>query len=311
MASLFETPTQVRQRVGSTLTSGASMFPNTGAAMIGAAIGGGLGGLFSEQRNPELARAQKLQKLQQDWASTWDMSSITPQTMPKVAQEMAQGLVSIGEPMMAMQLMKEVQAFKPAEDEDFTKIKSEVRNAERANIKTADAAIANMRGDYNKLENLAEKAKGKGVTARAARNSMIANIVRLNSPGIVQEAELRTYTGGQGTTSAMLSWLTGKGYDTDAIMSYIDPSGENFDAEGMLSLGGALVLGKAQPIFDQIADSRTRAEQTGLSERGMKSIFSGTSNIDAMTELQTKISKKANQGMPDDEYEKRKKALGL
>ena len=296
MANLFglPTPSEVRQQTRGKLFesinaqpfSGLNAGMNRAGANIGAAIGSALAGA-----SPKEQRAAKIQGINKTFTDNWISKNGKPET-PEEINRYGTGLMSefmqAGELGMAMNIRKQLPDVEGGVD-NYNEISKESRKAAREVVKSVDTASASMRADYEKLRGLSIKAKGTGTTARAARNSMIANIVRLNSPGIVQETELRTYTGGQGSTSAMLGWLTGAGYDTDAIKSYIDPSGDNFDADGMLELGGTLVLGRAQPVFDRLDDAKARAKAAKISPRAYDSIFSGTKNIDAMYELKASI----------------------
>ena len=178
------TPSQVRRQAGMQLTQGALSFPNQGAAMIGAALGGAAGGLFSE-RNPEIARAQKLQQLQQDWSKTWDMNSVTPETMPKVAAEMARGLIGIGETGMAFQLMRESREMLQ---------ESQAVGFDQKQINTLRSSIDKFSKDQRQIDAAYEKIQ-KVSTERTATGdmSMIFGIMKLNDPGsTVREGEYAT-----------------------------------------------------------------------------------------------------------------------
>lgn len=282
----WTTPTQVRQRVGSTLISGASLFPNVGAAMIGAAIGGGAAGLFDPKRNQELGQAVDLQNLQQQWAKTLSgLDMTTPEGVAEGGRIMVNDLVKAGRSDLAMQLSRELPQAAAVSD-DFLK---EERKIASQSVKDINKRAGDIRASYGKLEELSKRAKSqpKGSTGRRqAINSMIANIVRLNSPGIVSPEELRIYTGGQGTTAALLDLLSGRGVNTDALRAQIDPSGG--DPDGLLATGKSLILGEAPPIFDMYEDAKSRAGRAGMSGRAKGAIFGESRNIEALRKLATR-----------------------
>ena len=122
------TPTQVRQNTAMTLASAAPMFQNPGGAMIGLALGGAAGGLFSEARNPELRRAANLQKIRQSVSEKFgSVEQMTPDMFPKIGNYMAQELLKAGETEMAFSLIKEVGDLQPATAEVSEGTQSAIR----------------------------------------------------------------------------------------------------------------------------------------------------------------------------------------
>ena len=248
-----------------------------GASAIGAALGSFLGGESGAEK-----KAQSIQEIAQRVQGEFPGEVQGVQGISQVGNRLAEELLKAGHSKEAFGIMGQLKALIP---EGGTEFKKEERGAARKVISALDKTAASLRGDFGKLKQLSKRAKGKGTSARAARNSMIANIVKLNSPGIVSEQELKTYTGGQGTTSAFIQWARGKGYNMDAIEAQIDPSGEGFDVDGMLGLGSDLILGQSAPIFDQYDDAISRAERAGLSKRARDTHFKGNKNIEELRKL--------------------------
>jgi hypothetical protein len=176
------------------------------------------------------------------------------------------------------------------QDQEFLK---EVRKSARGIRDDVSKKAASMRGDYDKITKLAETAKSGGMTGRAAVNSILANIVRLNSPGVVSESELKLYSGAQTPVQAILQWATSKGVPEDqlqAVAASFDASG-NANVDGLVQIAGNLILGQVGPLFDQYSDTKERAKI--LPANQYETIFKGTSNIDEMLALRDKLSQPA------------------
>ena len=286
MAGIFGLPTsqEVRQAQNQRLFGSLPQYggPQAGALQGASAIGAALGSLFAGDSAAE-KKAVITEQIQNDATMKFGSEIKGIKGIQEVGTYVAERLAKEGMMPESLAVMKQLSALVPGDVE----FKKEERSASRASVKGMESKAALLRSDYGKLEQLSKRAKGKGTSARAARNSMIANIVRLNSPGIVSETELRTYTGGQGTTAAMMAFLSGKGVDTSALMANIDPSGKDFDVDGMLGLGKDLILGQAAPIFDRLDDARDRASRAGLSKRAQDTIFGKSRNITALKKLTT------------------------
>jgi hypothetical protein len=226
----------------------------------------------------------------------------TPEEINAWGRGLAGEMIKAGEGDMATKILSAL----PQQGEDqFKEFLKEERGSARASVKKIDSRAATIRGSYGKLERLSKQAKTapKGSTEqRSAINSMIANVVRLNSPGIVSETELQTYTGGQATTAAMLDALRGKGVNIDAWAAGIDASG-NADPDALLRIGQNLILAEAAPLFDQYDDAASRATRAKLSDRAQGTIFGKSKNLNALKKLteQAAIPVKSEQskGIPD------------
>lgn len=286
MANLFglPTPAEVRaninreifgsipQQYGGGLMGGA----NIGAASIGA----GLGRMFAGQ-SPEEVKAQKIQGIVQGM-NFGDLSD--PASFQQAGAQLAGALMKNGLTTEAMNLYGKLGIQANTSMTDFRK--EERKTASQA-VKSVEGRASEVRSSYGKLENLAKQAKSSNpgsLVRRASINSMIANVVRLNSPGIVSETELKTYTGGQATTAALLDFLDGKGINTQAWKAGIDPSG-NANPDDLLKIGGSLVLGEASPLFDMYEDARARAARADLSPRAQQTIFGESKNLIALKKL--------------------------
>jgi len=175
-------------------------------------------------------------------------------------------------------------------DPEFLK---EERKYAQAEVKDFNKNAREMTENVKKMGDLREQAKGTGTSARAARISMIANIVRLNSPGIVSESELQTYTGGQSGVQAFLQFLDTKGVDTQAFRSYVDPAGDHFDADGVYKLGKTLAASKAGGLASQYEGALSRAEAARLSKRAMSANFGKNEYYDNVRALQKNVPDEA------------------
>jgi len=293
MANLFglPTPDEVRQNTRRRLFSGGQGGAGGGANLIGRALGYGARRAFGGDTAEE-TRAKKVQGILNSTIGELglDPATMDMQGMQGLGQAYAKNLLKEGELDLGFSVMQKIQGMQPATSERDNEFWKEERGAAGQAVKKLDNKAASMRSDYGKLQQLAKQTKGNSTSARAARNSMIANIVRLNSPGIVSESELKTYSGAQTTTAALLQWARGKGFNADALVAGVDPSGEGFDAEGVLNIGKSLILGQAKPLFDQYDDAKGRAERSGISSRAMGTIFGKNRNIDGLRKLATPSS---------------------
>lgn len=291
--ALFESPSQVRRRIAQESMlyagqgGGGGLFAPAyrGISQIGAALGtaAGLAG------NPQVRRAQEIQGLQKQY-----FSGIQPGEFPTKLPGFASALAEKGYTDEALKVMAYAKELNPSAD--YTEFLKEERKQATKTVNTVESRAGEIRGAEGKLVQLAKRAKGAkpgSVTRRAAINSMIANIVRLNSPGIVSESELKTYSGGQGTTAAFVSLLAGKDPQYEALLAGIDPSGADPDA--MLGLGRSLIMGDVPQLLDRYEDARSRAERAKLSKRAQGTIFGGSKNIEALK----KISQPQAKGVPD------------
>lgn len=187
-----------------------------------------------------------------------------------------------GEAYTMFKLKKEAMSKQAEVEKEF--LKEERKNAsEVIGVFNKDAKETIEMVD--KMGSLKEQAKGRGTSARAARISMIANIVRLNSPGIVQEGELQTYAGGQKPIQAVFDYLKGKGVETASLEAYYDPAGDNFDAEGAFKLGKTLAASKAGSLVNLYGDAKTRATRAGMSERAFNTNFGSSELYKKIIEL--------------------------
>lgn len=309
MANLFSLPTpqEVRQHLRGGLFDSINQqqYGGLNAGMNRAFAN--LGGLFGSMLAPESAAERKAAnaqdiaaKVQQEWQAKGGVDTKDINQLAAYGQQLAGELFTHGLQAEGMQILGKVQGLKPDPAEDpFKDFLKEERKTASATVKSIDTRAATIRGSFGKLQRLNKQAKTakQGTTEqRSAINSMIANVVRLNSPGIVSEQELKTYTGGQGTTAALLGLLQGKGVNVDAWAAGIDASG-NADPDALLRIGQNLILGEAAPLFDQYDDARNRAERAEMSPRAQKTIFGGNKNIESLRSL-TKAVGDAPNGVP-------------
>ena len=249
---------------------------NMGGAAIGMGLGYGLAGLMGAQP-PEAARLQSIQNMGMDLMKTMNIGkTITPEQQREFVGRFGTQLMKAGYTDEAFKIMS---MAGPMEGEGFEDFRKEERKRASDTVKTLDKRAAEIRGASGKMKQLSDRAKKfpqGSVARRQAVNSMIANIVRLNSPGIVSEEELRTYTGGQGLTSAFVSLLAGRDPQYEALMAAVDPSGA--DPDSLRELGNSLILGEAGPLFDQYEDAKSRATRAKISQRAYSTNFGEGAN---------------------------------
>lgn len=156
--------------------------------MIGAALGGGAAGLFSETRNPEIARAAKLQSLQSQWGPAMKNIDMTdPAQIQTFGNRMIKDLAGIGETELAFQMMGEMQAFQPegvgiSGKDDQGKV-----DKLRGSINKFTGDMRTIQSAYNKIQRVAKERTATGDM------SMVFSIMKLNDPGsTVREGEYAT-----------------------------------------------------------------------------------------------------------------------
>ena len=316
MANLFSlpTPNEVRANANRRLFN---TLPQYGGGRLGganqgaAAIGMGLGRLFGGA-SPEEQKAQAMQRIQQETIKELggmpDISDIG--AVSALGKKLARNLATGGFTGEAMQVMSTLSQLAP--EDTFKEFKTEERKTASQAVKSINSRAGSIRGSYGKLERLNKQAKSSkagSTEQRSAINSMIANVVRLNSPGIVSETELQTYTGGQSTPAALLAFLKGEGINVDAWSAGIDASG-NADPDALLRIGQNLILAEASPLFDQYDDAKNRAATAKLSDRAQATIFGESKNLNALRDLTKKVATPTATG-GNQSLDARAKALGL
>ncbi len=157
---------------------------------------------------------------------------------------------------------------------------TEERKIASQDVRAFNKQANEMRSSYGKLKGLANQAKSGD---RGARNAMVVSLARLISPGIVTETEAAALGGGQNTMQAVISGLTGKGVDTDAILRQIDPYGDSFDSDALLKVGESVVASSRQPLIDMYEGSRSRAERAGIGDKAFRTNFGANANYDFLT----------------------------
>ena len=115
---------------------------------------------------------------------------------------------------------------------------------------------------------------------------MIINVARLLSPGIVTDADFQALTGGANPLQATMAFLSSKNAAVgDMLSSYVDPLGQSFNSSALLNIADSAFRPEAQATLDQLNDIQARSGKSGLNQRQVNTLFTGTSNTDALSKL--------------------------
>jgi len=173
---------------------------------------------------------------------------------------------------MQQQAAYKQQAAAMDQQDKFTpKFMEEERGAARTAVGSFNKRVGQMRTDYSKLEGLANEARAG---SRPARASMLINIARLNSPGVVSDKEAAQLTGGANPVAAVIAKLQDSGVDMAALLGkHFDPYGEGFDADELLRIGRSLVTSSSSPLLTQYEAARSRAQRAGISDLAFQTNF--------------------------------------
>ena len=166
---------------------------------------------------------------------------------------------------------------------DNVEFLKEERKTASQDVRSFNKSAKEMRTNYGQLQGLAAQAKTGG---RGARNAMVVTLARLISPGIVTETEAASLSGGQNTMQAVISGLSGKGVDTDALLRNIDPYGDSFDSDALLRVGESVVASGRKPLLDMYEGSRNRATRANMSQRAFETNFGSNPNFEFLTSFQ-------------------------
>ena len=281
-------PTQVRQNTAMTLASAAPMFANPGGAMIGLALGGAAGGLFSEARNPELRRAANLQKIRQSVSEKFgSVEQMTPDMFPKIGNYMAQELLKAGETEMAFSLIKEVGELQPATAEVSEGTQSAIRGMIISERKAEEKKASTMVESMKRINSLGDEAR-KG--NRSARGTMVQQVARLaQGAGVITDRDAAAVTGDQDGFAFLLSvMMPNVDVDTQAALRGIDPLGPGFNTDNLLIVADSLLTSGRDSVNNRMADLQEQATEARFRPQGIKAMFAGNRNIDALNNLGAK-----------------------
>jgi len=207
----------------------------------------------------------------------------TQEAMTRFAENPEREIAAVKKLMPMILNKQEWEAYKSQGNVDPEFLKEERKTASQ-DVRAFNRQAKEMRSSYGKLKSLTEQARGG---SRGAKNAMVVSLARLISPGIVTENEAAALSGGQNTMQAVISGLTGKGIDTEAMLRKIDPYGDSFDADGLLKVGESVVASSRQPLIDMYEGSRDRAERSGMNNKAFTTNFGANKNYDFLAGFDT------------------------
>jgi hypothetical protein len=153
--------------------------------------------------------------------------------------------------------------------------RSSALNNVRGNLENINKSVSAVVDSYSKIEGLeTEMRRGN----RGARNAAIMNLARLISPGVVTNQDVAGLSGADTSIGAIFSFLGGKGVDTTQLMRIVDPLGESFDVDGLLSIAGSITSAGVPSLLAQFDDQTKIADIYGASD-AFKKAYLGDSKL--------------------------------
>jgi hypothetical protein len=292
----FKTPQQVRDELRQRMTSQAYGFHRPGAAMLGMAIGAGASKLFGMEprQNAQIRDAEVLQGLRGQWRTTLagiDLTSLEGKI--EGARIMANDLVKAGRPDLAWELSSRL----PQGRQDKSKL-----------IKQHRDSIAGVTKNMRVLESAYEKIKSVGTSKTAAGDmALLFQYMKLLDPNsTVREGEYATAQQAGSVPQRIIamynSTVDGQLLSDQQRADFLTQSDRLYGAE-------RTATDKSIENILELADVDEIERSVVMGDERLKSY------------RERKKTRKADQGstmgetgeasMPDDEYARRKKALGL
>lgn len=163
---------------------------------------------------------------------------------------------------------------------DRREFEKETRSSVRSDIGRIKKTASEIASAKSKFDANIDAARNGN---RIAIASTIMNLAKLNSPGVVTDADFANMAGQQDPLGFAVGILANTGADTDALLRGFDPTNpETFDADAVTEVADNLIAASVPTIMKDYDGLREKTRIAELPEKAINTLFAGSDVIEGL-----------------------------